>query len=123
VPTVVRAARDGTVLPLTGPGLRRDWVHVADVVDACVLAAGADRLAAGSVLNIGTGVQTANEELVALVERVSGRSIRVASGAHGGRSWDTGSWVCDATAARELLGWEPRTDLTTGLRQCWEAAA
>lgn len=123
VPTVVRAARDGTVLPLTGPGLRRDWVYVADVVEACVLAAGADRLATGSVLNVGTGVQTANEELVALVEQVSGRTVRVASGAHESRSWDTGSWGCDPSAARELLGWEPTTDLVTGLRRCWEAGS
>lgn len=123
VPTVVRAARDGTVLPLTGPGLWRDWVYVADVVEACVLAAGADRLATGSVLNVGTGVQTANEELVALVEQVSGRTVRVASGAHESRSWDTGSWGCDPSAARELLGWEPTTDLVTGLRRCWEAGS
>lgn len=121
VPTVVRAARDGTVLPLTGTGRRRDWVYVADVVDACVLAAGAAQLATGSVLNIGTGVQTANEELVALVEQVSGRAIHVARGVHGGRPWDTGSWVCDPSAARDLLGWQPATDLLTGLRQCWEA--
>jgi UDP-glucose 4-epimerase len=55
VPTVLRAARDGTVLPLTAPGSRRDWVHVDDVVDACVRAALADDLAPGTVLNVGTG--------------------------------------------------------------------
>jgi len=68
-------------------------------------------------------VQTANEELVALVEQVSGRTVRVASGAHESRSWDTGSWGCDPSAARELLGWEPTTDLVTGLRRCWEAGS
>ena len=123
VPTVVRAARDGTVLPLTEPGQRRDWVYVSDVVEACVLAAGADQLATGSVLNLGTGVQTANEELVGLVEQVSGRTVSVATGAHAGRPWDTGSWVCDPSAARELLGWQPRTDLAGGLRRCWEAGS
>jgi UDP-glucose 4-epimerase len=55
VPTVLRAARDATVLPLTAPGARRDWVHVDDVVDACVRAAQADDLPPGSVLNVGTG--------------------------------------------------------------------
>jgi UDP-glucose 4-epimerase len=121
VPTVLRAARQGTVLPLTGPGSRRDWVHVADVVEACLLAAADDELPGGTVLNIGTGVQTANEELVALAEQVTGRRIRVAVGAHPGRSWDTGSWVCDPSAARSALGWEPRTRLAEGLRECWDA--
>ena len=121
VPTALQAARKGTVLPLTGPGLRRDWVYVADVVDACVRAASADDLPTGTVLNIGTGVQTSNEDLVRLVEQVSGRSVRVQVGAHPGRAWDTGNWGCDPAAAAELLGWRPLTDLASGLDHCWRA--
>lgn len=121
VPALLAAARDGTVLPLTGPGRRRDWVYVADVVDACVRAATNAELPAGQVLNVGTGVQAANEDLVAHVERVSGRAVRVDVGAHPGRAWDTGSWVCDPAAARALLGWVPQTDLAAGLRRCWDA--
>ena len=121
VPTVLRAARDGTVLPLTAPGSRRDWVHVDDVVDACLRAAAADSLPGGTVLNVGTGRQTANEELVAVAERATGRRIRTDVGAHPGRSWDTGSWVSDPSRARALLGWEPAVELEDGLRRCWEA--
>ena len=123
VPTVLRAARTGQLLALTGPGRRRDWVWVGDVVDACVRAAAADQLPAGTVLNVGTGVQTANEELVALVEQVGGRPVQVAVDAHPGRHWDTGNWVCDPARATALLGWEPTVDLATGLRRCWEAQA
>ena len=119
VPTVLRAAADGTLLPLTGPGQRRDWVHVDDVVQACLLAAAADGLPPGEVLNVGTGVQTANEELVVLAEQVTGRPIRTSPGAHPGRGWDTGSWVCDPTRAGELLGWQPSVDLRTGLARTW----
>jgi nucleoside-diphosphate-sugar epimerase len=121
VPTVLRAARDGTVLPLTAPGSCRDWVHVDDVVDACVRAAAADGLPSGTVLNVGTGRQTANEELVAVAERATGRRIRVAVGAHPGRSWDTGSWVSDPSRARPRRGGEPRGELEDGLRRCWAA--
>ena len=121
VPTVLRAARDGTVLPLTAPGSRRDWVHVDDVVEACVRAAVADDLPAGTVLNVGTGRQTANEELVAVAERATRRRIRTDVGAHPGRSWDTGSWVCDPSLARALLGWEAAVGLEDGLRRCWDA--
>jgi len=121
VPAVLHAARDGTVLPLTEPGQRRDWVHVDDVVDACLRAALTDDLPTGEVLNIGTGVQTANEDLVAAAERATGRRIRTDVGAHPGRSWDTGSWVSDPARARAALGWRPRTDLETGLRRTWLA--
>lgn len=121
VPTVLRAARTGEVLPLTQPGMRRDWVHVDDVVEACVRAALADELAPGQVLNVGTGRQVANEELVAIVERVSGRPVRTEVGAHPGRPWDTASWVCDPSLARELLGWEAKVSLEEGLARCWAA--
>lgn len=121
VPTVLRAARTGEELPLTGPGQCRDWVHVDDVVAACVMAARADHLPPGQVLNLGTGVQTANEELVALAAEVIGREIRTRVGAHPGRSWDASSWVCDPSLARELLGWEPRLDLRAGLAATWAA--
>ena len=121
VPTALRAARTGGVLPLTAPGMRRDWIHVDDVVGACVRAAHAEDLPAGQVLNLGTGRQVANEELVAMVEQVSGRRIPVAAGAHPGRSWDTGSWVCDPSRAADLLGWEAKIALEDGLTRCWEA--
>jgi len=123
VPTALRAARTGEVLALTGPGMRRDWIHVDDVVEACVRAALADHLPAGQVLNIGTGRQMANEQVVAAVERVTGRPVRVAVGAHPSRSWDTSSWVCDPSLAADLLDWEPRITLDDGLARCWEAAA
>jgi nucleoside-diphosphate-sugar epimerase len=122
VPAVLEAARTGRTLPLTRPGMRRDWVWVGDVVDACVRAAERDDLAAGAVYNIGTGVQTSNEELVAVAGRVTGRRIAVAAGAHPGRGWDTADWVCDPSAARADLDWKPRVDLTEGLGRCWAGA-
>jgi nucleoside-diphosphate-sugar epimerase len=121
VPTVLAAARSGAPLPLTGPGLRRDWVWVGDVVDACLLAAADDELPTGAVFNIGTGVQTTNEGLVSVAEQVTGRSITTIVGAHAGRGWDTTDWVCDPAAAREQLHWKPEVDLADGLARCWSA--
>ena len=121
VPRALAAARDGTTLPLTGPGRCRDWVYVDDVVEACVRVAGADHLPAGQVLNLGTGRQVANEDLVAEVERVTGRRVTTEVGSHPGRAWDAASWVCDPTRARELLGWEAKVDLRCGLARCWAA--
>ena len=121
VPTALRAARTGATLPLTQPGLRRDWIYVDDVVEACVRAATADHLPHAQVLNIGTGSQHTNEELVELVGEVTGRPVAVEVGAHPGCPWDTASWVSDPSLARDLLGWEAKVTLDEGLRRCWEA--
>ncbi|HEY0127449.1 MAG TPA: NAD(P)-dependent oxidoreductase [Blastococcus sp.] len=119
VPVVLAAARSGATVPLPARLSRRDWVWVGDVVDACAGAAVDDTLANGTVLNIGTGVQTSTEELVAVAERVTGRRIATAAGAHPGRDWDTADWVADPAAARRLLGWEPTVDLAEGLARTW----
>ena len=121
VPSALRVARLGGTLPLTRPGMCRDWVFVDDVVEACVRAATTDGLAAGQVLNVGTGRQVANEQLVAEVERVTGRTVAVEPGLHPGRDWDASSWVCDPTLAGDLLGWKAEVDLAEGLARCWAA--
>ena len=121
VPVVMAAARGGGTVALPQRLSRRDWVWVGDVVDACVRAAVDDGLPPGVVLNIGTGVQTSTEELVAVAERVTGREIRTVPGAHPGRGWDTADWVCDPARARRLLGWDPAVDLAEGLRRTWAA--
>jgi nucleoside-diphosphate-sugar epimerase len=121
VPAAFRAARTGEVLPLTAPGRRRDWVHVDDVVEACARAAAADHLPGGQVLNIGTGRQVANEELVEAVGATAGRPVRVDVGGHPGRAWDRGSWGCDPSLAARLLGWTAVVSLADGLGRCRDA--
>jgi nucleoside-diphosphate-sugar epimerase len=122
VPVVLSAARTGGTVRLPARLSRRDWVWVGDVVEACVRAAQDQTLANGTVLNIGTGVQTSTEELVAAAERVTGRPIATSPGAHPGRDWDTADWVADPAAARRLLGWEPTVDLAEGLARTWAAS-
>jgi nucleoside-diphosphate-sugar epimerase len=122
VPVVLEAARTGTAVSLPARLSRRDWVWVGDVVDACVRAAVDDGLPPGVVLNIGTGVQTSTEELVATASRVVGRPIATVAGAHPGRDWDTADWVCDPTAAGTLLDWTPTVDLAEGLARTWAAS-
>lgn len=115
VPTAIRAALDDGALPLTEPGLRRDFVHVDDVVRAIVAALTARPVVHGRVYNAGTGVQTANEDLAVLVGDVVGRPLAVACDAYPRRDVDSTSWVADVTRARQELGFEARIGLREGL--------
>jgi nucleoside-diphosphate-sugar epimerase len=119
VPTAFRAALDGDELTLTRRGLVHDFVYVDDVARAITLAltAPADQ----RIVNIGSGVQTTNEELVGLVERVTGREIRLSSDRYPEQAHDRSFWKADVALARDLLGWMPATGLEDGLRKTLSA--
>jgi len=123
VPTAIRAALAGEELPLTGPGCRRDWIYVADVVEACLLAL--DGRADGEVVNLATGRESSNEEVVRAIERAVGRSLRVRREALPARDWDRPHWAGSTSTAQELLGWRARTALESGIRHTvdWTRAA
>jgi UDP-glucose-4-epimerase GalE len=103
--------RDGTAV--------RDYVHVEDIVDAHLAAL--DYLAAGgstTVLNLGTGTGHSVREIVAAVERITGRAVprRFAPP----RPGDPPELVADVRGAAELLGWRPtRSDLPTIIGSAW----
>jgi nucleoside-diphosphate-sugar epimerase len=114
VACAIRAALRGEELPLTGPGHRRDYVHVDDVVDGILAAARAPGVA-GEVFHLGTGVQWTNEELVEQVAKAVGRPLRVRAGAWPSSPSDVAHWVADPAKSRARLGWAPRHDLASGL--------
>ncbi len=115
VPQLMLAVIDNRPVHVTGGvTLAHDWVFVDDVVDACVRAADADD-AVGEIVNIGTGRQTTNAEMVQLVTDAAGRPLPVAAEPFPGRPWDTAQWVADVSKARRVLGWTADTDVRAGL--------
>lgn len=121
VPSAIRAALTGAELPLTAVPWVRDYVFVDDVVDACMVAAVAPA-AVGQIVNVGTGRQTSNHDVVAEIERITGTAIAVKRGAYEAHASDTTHWVADTRKARALLGWEAHYDLASGLRATVERA-
>lgn len=84
----------------------RDYVHVADVADAHLLALDRiDRIEPGA-FNLGNGTGFSNREVVEAARRVTGRPIPAA--AAGRRAGDPARLVASAARAREVLGWSPR---------------
>ncbi|MGH3646206.1 MAG: NAD-dependent epimerase/dehydratase family protein, partial [Micromonosporaceae bacterium] len=91
-------------------GNTRDYVYVADVVDALVAAA--SRPGGGRRLNIGTGQRTSDLELHRLVADAVGVDAEPEFAP--ARLGDLREMVLDSRAARETLGWVPRTPLVDG---------
>ncbi|MDX1982702.1 MAG: NAD(P)-dependent oxidoreductase [Bryobacteraceae bacterium] len=115
IPSVLRAARTGTILPLLA-GPSHDFVFVDDVVDACLRAASFN-LTPGSVYNIAGGKAWKNEEVVEAARDVTGRPIDVAVGAYPRKPADEAFWLADISLAAEQLGWKPAHTFHGGLRE------
>lgn len=97
----------GTDYPTADGTCVRDFVHVSDLAEAH--RAALDHLLAGgasAVLNCGYGRGFSVRQVVAAVERVTGR--RVATRPAPRRPGDAAEVVADASRIRSLLGWRPR---------------
>ena len=97
----------------------RDYVHVADLAEAHVLAL--KLLEQGhrqEFFNIGNGGGISVAEIVAASRQVTGRPIKVRNGPR--RAGDPAVLVADATKARTMLGWSPKfADITTMIDHTW----
>lgn len=97
----------------------RDYIHVMDLAEAHVRAVQYLLDGGPSVaLNLGTGTGTTVKELVAAIERVSGRDFTVEEGPR--REGDSPALVANNDKARDILGWSPRYDLDDIIRSAWQ---
>jgi UDP-glucose 4-epimerase len=125
IPNVLKVAlgqRDA--LPLygsdyaTGDGTCiRDYVHVADLASAHLLAL--EKTAEGSgVYNLGNGRGFSNLEVIETARRVTGRSIPVKEEPR--RPGDPAALVASSEKASRELGWRPRyADLESIVESAW----
>jgi UDP-glucose-4-epimerase GalE len=97
----------------------RDFVHVSDLAEAHVRAVEAllDGGESG-VWNLGTGRGASIREVLAAVERVTGRPVPVRIAER--RPGDPPILVADASRFQKRFGWEPRrSDLATIVSTAW----
>jgi UDP-arabinose 4-epimerase len=97
----------------------RDYVHVTDLAEAHSLAL-AYLLEGGKSggVNLGTGSGHSVREVIAAVERVSGRRVPTRQAPR--RPGDPPILVADAMTAHRLFGWQPRfLDLNVIVETAW----
>lgn len=114
-PTLIQHGLRGQWPPLVSPYIARDFVYIDDVIDAYLLAATCPSPDFGAVYNVGTGVQTSLGELVNIARSVMNIEAEPQWQSMPNRHWDTTNWVADPTKIKNILRWEPRFDITTGL--------
>ena len=78
-------------------------------------AARQESLPRGTILNVGSGVQSTLRDVVGRVRRLLDVQAEPDWGSYEARVWDTSCWVADARLAEELLGWRATTSMDEGL--------
>ncbi len=106
----------GLPVKVFGDGLQlRDFNYVDDAVDAFLACATRDE-AIGEVMNLGSAEVVNLKDLAVLMVDLAGEGAwEVIPFPPERKAIDIGDYYSDFTRARELLGWEPRTDLREGL--------
>jgi UDP-glucose 4-epimerase len=93
----------------------RDYVYVEDTVEAF---AGAVDRASGEIVNIGTGLETSVNALYAMLAEIVGSRSEPAYGPQ--PEGELRRIALDNSLAASVLGWRPRTDLSSGLARTVE---
>jgi dolichol-phosphate mannosyltransferase len=115
IPRLIVHGLDGRLPPLADPDTARDFVYLDDACAAFLAAAG-DGAGAGSVYNVGSGVQTTLREIVELARAELGIEAEPQWGSGEQRAWDTADWRSDPRAIEHDLGWRVRISLRDGVR-------
>jgi nucleoside-diphosphate-sugar epimerase len=112
------ALAEGRPFDLYGDGEQtRGWTYVGDVVSATVAAMERGE----GTYNVGGGVEASMREAIAILERVSGRTLRLreAPAVPG----DQRRTRADTSRIRAELGWTPQVSLEDGLSAQWKWAS
>ncbi len=109
----IDAAFSNRVLDLFGYGLHvRDFIHVRDVASAIALALQSEH---DGVFNIGTGIGTRIVDLLAIIERISGKQIESNLLPH--RKEELKVAVADTAKTERMLGFRAQIELNEGIEE------
>jgi nucleoside-diphosphate-sugar epimerase len=122
IPLFMRAALESLPLPINGDGEQsRDFTYVTNVVSANLLAATAPAKASGRVYNIACGGRYSLLDIVAALERITGRKLEREHLA--ARPGDVRHSEASIDAARADLGYEVAVSFEEGLERTWQVFA
>ncbi|MFY9529966.1 MAG: SDR family oxidoreductase [Candidatus Acidiferrales bacterium] len=95
----------------------RDFTFVEDVVSANLKACEAPG-ASGKAFNVGTSLRTTLNEVLKVLEKISGNPVRATFSP--ARAGDILHSQADIRLAGEVLGYKPRVPFAEGLQRTWE---
>lgn len=109
----------GTDYPTPDGTCIRDYIHIADLVSAHILALGALDKRDKMTFNVGSGNGFSVREVIESARKVTGHAIPVIEQPR--RAGDSARLVASPTKIKKELGWEPKnTNMQDILSSAWE---
>jgi UDP-glucose-4-epimerase GalE len=108
----------GTDYPTPDGTCIRDYIHVSDLAEAHVL--GLEYLEKGTsvALNLGTGRGSSVKEVIAMVEKVSGKKVPVKLAPR--RQGDPPELVADPRKVQQVIDWQAKRSLEQIVSSAWK---
>lgn len=118
IPYFIRQASQNGTIVIHGDGTQtRDYVYVDDVISTMIFSATADGIDQKTI-NVGSGRETSVKELAQLIIEITGGKPEIVYNPH--NEVNTIRMCADIELARQLLKYEPKTSIETGLRLTFE---
>lgn len=93
---------------------KHDWIYIDDFINGVLTVVKNAKKLEGRTINIGTGIQSTNNQVVKILEEIFSKKIRIIE-IDRIRIYDTNiSWVADNSLIKSL-GWLPKYSLKEGL--------
>ncbi len=106
----------GKEVHLGDPNAVRDWLYVDDHIDGYLKALGNDA-AISETVQLCTGKAYTTKETAELIAKLTGFKGSISWNSTQRRPLDAYVLKGDNAKAKKVLGWEPKTDLETGLKK------
>jgi UDP-glucose 4-epimerase len=118
IPTTFAKIMKDEALEIWGDGKAvRDYLYIDDFIQLCLAIVDTPMICGTTILNAGSNTGTSLNELLSLIEDVTGRRIHRVQ--HAKRQVDASRVVIDSSEARRVHGWAPNTSLSEGLKRTW----
>lgn len=114
IPEIITRALRGEQLRMTQGRQTREFNYVEDLADGFVQLATTPGID-GELFNLGCGVDVSMRDLATKILDLMGNPVKAEFGAYPDRPTEIWEMRCDATKARERIGYAPKTSLDDGL--------
>lgn len=113
---VIKCAKQNKEVLLRGGSQTRDPLYIDDAIDAIVTIASKGDELNGRVVNIGGGHEYSIFQLATKILELMQVDVPIIQNESASSPTDMRKSLCDNRDAQHLLGWQPKTDIYTGLR-------